>query len=119
MLDRPPLGLDAPFGLDSPLDEDLLGSFGGFPESLYMISMGDGKYAANNATLSDGTVLDGLAVFPNVPDAELYTLSRNGLQGEIVQKSFADAREIAIGKPKINSLLLFQNNRIVEYHFVR
>ena len=113
LLDRPPLGLD------DPLDEDLLGSFGGFPESLFMISLGDGKYAANNATLQDGTVLDGLAVFPTDQDAELYTLNKNGLNGEIVQKSFTDAREIAISKPKINSLLLFQNNRIVEYHWVR
>lgn len=115
VLDRPPLGLNI------PIEQEELGSFGGFPDSFLMIAMGEGKYAANNASTPppDPITLDGLACFPAVPDAELYTLSLKGLQGEIVQKSFAEAREIALSKPKINSLLLFVNNRIVEYTFVR
>lgn len=113
ILDRPPLGLEI------PIEEDLLGSFGGFPDSLFMISAGEGKYAANNASLPDGSAINGLAVFPTPQDAELYTMNPKGLAGEIIQKSFADAREIAISKPNIDGLLLFVNNRIVEYHYVR
>jgi hypothetical protein len=108
---------DRPGGI--VLEEELLGGFGGFPDRLYLISVGDGKYAANNATMSDGGVVDGLACFPDPDEATTYMGLLAGLSGEIVSKSFEEAREIAISKPKLNCLLLFSGGRIVEIHFVR
>lgn len=99
--------------------EEELGGFGGFPDKLYLISVGDGKYAANNATAPDGTVLDGLACFPSPDDATTYMSLLAGLNGDIVSKTFEEAREIAQSKPKLNCLLLFVGGHIVEIHFVR
>ena len=101
------------------LIEEELGGFGGFPDKLYLLSMGDGKFAANNATAPDGTELDGLACFPSPDDATTYMGLLAGLSGEIVGKTFEEAREIAKGKPKLNCLLLFVAGHIVEIHFVR
>ncbi|MBS1719294.1 MAG: hypothetical protein JST35_02485 [Armatimonadetes bacterium] len=101
------------------LIEEELGGFGGFPDHLYLIDCGDGKFACNNATMSDGTVLDGLATFPTPDDAMHYTGLLKGLNGELVKKSFEEAREIAKGKPRLNCVLLFVAGHIVEVHFVR
>jgi hypothetical protein len=101
------------------LIEDELGGFGGFPDRLNLISMGGDKYAANNATAPDGTALDGLACFPSPDDATTYMGLLAGLNGEIVGKSFEEARQIAQSKPKLNCLLLFVAGHIVEIHFVR
>jgi hypothetical protein len=101
------------------LIEEELGGFGGFPDKVYLISVGGGKYAANNATAPDGTVLDGLACFPSPDDATTYMGLLAGLSGEIVSKTFEEAREIAKGKPKLNCLLLFLGGHIVEIHYVR
>lgn len=99
--------------------EEELGGFGGFPDRLYLCSVGPGLYAANNATAPDGTMLDGLASFPTLDDGTTYMSMPLGMSGELVAKSFDEAREIAKSKPKINSLLLFVAGRIVEIHFVR
>jgi hypothetical protein len=109
--------LDSPGGIT--LLEEELGGFGGFPDRLYLISVGEGKYAANNATLPDGDVLDGLACFPSPDDATTYMSLLAGLSGEIVSKSFEEAREIAQSKPRLNCLLLFVAGRIVEVHYVK
>ncbi len=109
--------LDRPGGI--VLEELELGGFGGFPDRVFMISVGDGKFAANNATASDGQVLDGLACFPSPDDATTYMGMATGLNGEIVGKTFEEAREIAQSKPRISCLFLFVNGKIVEIHFVR
>lgn len=109
--------LDRPSGIT--LEEELLGGFGGFPDRLYLISVGGDKYAANNVTLTDGQVTDGLACFPDPDEATTYMGLLAGLSGDIVAKSFEEAREIAISKPKLSCLLLFSGGRIVEVHFVR
>lgn len=101
------------------LIEEELGGFGGFPDRLYLISVGNDKFAANNATAPDGTSLDGLACFPSPDDATTYMGLLAGLNGEIVSKSFEEAREIAKGKPRLNCLLLFVGGHIVEIHYVR
>jgi hypothetical protein len=101
------------------LDESLLGGFGGFPDSLFLIQVAPEKYAANNATLADGQSVNGLACFPSPDDATTYMGLLAGLSGEIVQKSFEEAREIAIGKPVLAALFLFVDGRIVEVHWVR
>ncbi|HWA84313.1 MAG TPA: hypothetical protein VG820_12795 [Fimbriimonadaceae bacterium] len=101
------------------LIEEELGGFGGFPDKLFLISVGDGKYAANNATAPDGTMLDGLACFPSPDDATTYMGLLAGLSGDIVGKTFEEAREIAKSKPRLNCLLLFLAGHIVEIHFIR
>ena len=101
------------------LDEELLGGFGGFPDNLFLLSMGDGKFAANNATLSDGQSINGLACFPSADDATTYMGLLAGLSGEIVKKTFEEAREIAISKPVLHALFLFVGGVIREVHWVR
>jgi hypothetical protein len=105
--------------IDTVLEEDLLGGFGGFPDRLFLINVGDGKYAANNATLPDGQMVDGLACFPSPDDATTYMGLLAGLSGKIVGATFEEAREIAISKPKLSCLLLFAGGKIVDVHHVR
>jgi len=108
---------DAPLGIQ--LEEDVLGGYGGFPDRLYLISAGDGKYAANNVTLHDGQNINGLASFPSADDATTYMALLAGLSGDIVAKSFEEARQIAISKPVLSCLLLFVGGRVVDMVFVR
>jgi len=109
--------------IDNPLitslEEDLLGSFGMFPETIYLIAVGDGKYAANNATLPDGQSVNGLACFPSPDDATTYMGMLAGLGGEIQKSTFEKARAIAQSKPVLDALFLFEGGRIIEVHFVR
>lgn len=105
--------------LITSLEDDLLGSFGLFPTDVYVISMGDGKYACNNSTMKDGTVVQGLAVFPTEIDTQVYANQLAGLSGQAKMISFEEAREIAKSKPVLQALLLFQLGVIVEVHFVR
>jgi len=101
------------------LEEELLGGYGGFPDQLFLISVGDDKYAANNVTLPDGQNINGLATFPSRDDASSYQGILAGLSGDIVAKSFEDARQIAISKPILSCVLLFHDNRVVDMCFVR
>lgn len=101
------------------LEEEELGGFGGFPDKIYLISVGADKYAANNATLPDGGNINGLACFPDPDEATTYMGLLAGLSGEIVSKSFEEAREIAKSKPVLSALFLFSAGRIVEVHYVR
>ncbi len=101
------------------LDLGLLEGYGGFPESLHLISVGEDKYAANNVSLEDGQKLNGLAAFPSPDDATTYMGLLAGLNGEIVKKSFEEARQIAISKPVLNCVLLFVDGRIVDMVYVR
>lgn len=105
--------------LDFTLDEDLLGGFGSFPDRIFLIHVGGDKYAANNATLPDGQTIDGLACFPSADDATTYMGLLAGLNGDIVGKSFEEARQIAISKPRLSCLLLFVDGKIVDVHHVR
>ncbi len=108
---------DRPGGIT--LIEEELGAFGGFPDRLFLLSVGADKYAANNVTLPDGQNVNGLACFPSGDDASVYMGMLAGLSGEIVGKSFEEAREIAKSKPVLSCLLLFVDGKIVEVHYVR
>lgn len=101
------------------LEEFELEGYGGFPNSLYLISLGGDKYAANNATLPDGQKVNGLATFPDADEATTYMGLLAGLSGEIVGKSFEEAREIAKSKPVLSCVFLFVGGKIVEVHYVR
>lgn len=107
----------APAGI--VLEEVELGGFGGFPDKLYLISVGSGKYACNNATGKEGERIDGLATFPDPDEATTYMGLLSGLSGDIVAKTFQEAREIAKSKPMLSCLFLFLGGRIVDIHYVR
>ena len=109
--------IESPGGI--VLDEGLLGGYGGFPDRLTLISVGGDKYACNNATLPDGQVINGLACFPSPDDATTYMGQLSGLSGDLVSKTFEEAREIAIGKPTLSALFLFVGGRICDVHYVR
>lgn len=101
--------------------EETLGAYGGFGDQLFLIKVGDDLYAANNVTLEDGQQINGLATFGNADDAYGYMgldLAR-GISGDVIQRSFEEARQIAIQKPRISALLLFQGNRVIDVHYVR
>jgi hypothetical protein len=103
------------------LEEDLLGGYGGFGDRVFLIHVGDERYAANNVTLPDSQNINGLAAFPSADDAVTYMgqdMAR-GIGGDIVQKTFEEARQIAISKPTLQAVLLFVGNRVVDYAFVR
>jgi len=108
---------DRPSGI--VFEESELGGYGGFPDKLYLISVGGDKYACNNATGSDGSPLDGLATFPDPDEATTYMGLLAGLGGDIVSKSFEEAREIAKSKPRLNCMFLFVGGHIVEIVYVR
>lgn len=101
------------------LEEAMLGGYGGFPETLFLIEVGEGKFAANNVSLPDGQVINGLASFPSADDAVAYMGLLAGLSGDIVKRSFEEARQIAISKPILQALLLFVDGKIVDIVYVR
>lgn len=101
------------------LEDSLLGGYGGFPEQVFLISPDGEKYAANNVTLPDGQNVNGLAAFPSRDDASVYQGMLAGLSGDIVSKSFEEARQIAVSKPILSCVLLFHENHIVDICFVR
>jgi len=105
--------------LDLTLPEDLLGGYGEFPDKLYLIQVSLGKYACNNATLPDGQTVNGLACFPSHDDCDTYMALLEGIYGDIVPKSFEEARQIAIGKPILSALFLFMDGHIMDVHYVR
>lgn len=100
------------------LDEELTEGYSQFPGEVYLLSVGDGKYAANNVTIADVTH-NGLAVFPSLDDVMVYSGLLAGLNGDPVRKSFEEARAIAVSKPMLDCLFLFVDGRIMDVHFVR
>ncbi len=101
------------------ISEEMLEGFGGFPNELYLIKVGQDRYAANNVTLPDEQKINGLAVFPSPDDATTYMGLLGGLGGDIVKSTFEDARQIAISKPILSCLLLFEAGHIIDIHYVR
>lgn len=100
------------------LDEALSEGYGGFPDQIYLISVGEGRYAANNVTMADVTH-NGLAAFPSLDDVTVYSSLLAGLNGDPVRKSFEEARQIALSKPVLDCVFLFVDGHIADVHFVR
>jgi hypothetical protein len=107
--------------IDSPiqLEESNLEGYGGFHSALYLINVTGDKFAANCATLQDGQTVNGLATFPDPDEATTYMGLLAGLSGDIVKKSFDEAREIAISKPALSCLFLFVGGQIADVHWIR
>lgn len=97
------------------------GGFCSFPEHLYLIRVDGYRYAANCATVPDGSMINGIACFSDTGDADQYmTLpEKKGITGKIIISSFDKAREIAKRKEGINTLILFRKGKIVDFHYVK
>lgn len=89
----------------------------GWPESLCVIEVSPGKYAANHADTKglepDPQKIDGLAVFETEASANDYMGALNGLSGTVVPKTFAECRQIVVDKnPKITAMFLMVGSSI-------
>ena len=95
--------------------------FQGFPGRFYVLAIPQDKYAALNATLPDLQVLDGIVCFPEPEDAVKFMElpSPKSIQGRITSMTFEEARQVALSRPRLNSLILHIQGRIADYHFVR
>ncbi len=108
---------DNPLGIH--LEQEEYQGYGSFPSKLFLISVGGDKYACNFATGKEGEPLDGLATFPDPDEATTYMGLLAGLSGDIVSKTFEEAREIAKSKPRLNCLFLFVAGQIVEICYIK
>ncbi|MHB8638103.1 MAG: hypothetical protein ACYC96_16725 [Fimbriimonadaceae bacterium] len=108
-------------GLTVAVPGEVWGPYFHFPSSLHVIQVEGDKYAANRAILPDGSGIDGLACFPETEDATKYMAlpKPRGIVGEVIMKTFDEARQLAKARPKLNGLLLFVGGVIVDYHYVR
>jgi hypothetical protein len=109
-----------PEKLFSTDDNDELGGDDSFPDAVIMIELGSGRYAAVNATTKgpDPMTVGLLATFPTEEEADIWE-KKYLLSGNRVNKSFQEAREIAIGKPAIHGLALQTAAHTVAIHWVR
>ncbi len=110
--------------LDNPVDIgtkdiDLLGGDDSFPDAVIMIDLGGGRFGAVNATTTgpDPMTVGMLAVFATEKEAEIW----EGIYftGNKVNKTFQEAREIAVSKPNIYGLALQRNGNTAAIHWVR
>ena len=101
-------------------DQDLLGTPDDFPEALIMISLGNNRYAAVNATTPgpDPMVVNVLAVFASEQQASMWEQIWK-LSGEHVNKQFQEARDIARSKPDIWGLGLQINGNTGKIHWIK
>lgn len=103
-------------------DEPVHAGYGGFADTVYIIQIEGTKAACNCVTDPDGTVIHGLACFPDPDEATTYMgfEGNKGISGDIKRIKFDDARELVKAKnPPINALILFKGGHIVEVHHVR
>jgi hypothetical protein len=105
--------------LDKQLDEILVND-SGFPDSIMMIGLGNGKYAAINATTPppDPMTVGLLAVFASEEEISKFNAIYD-LGGDNVTKKFEEAREIALSKTAIHGLALQENGKTIMIHWVR
>jgi hypothetical protein len=99
---------------------DVLGGDESFPDAVVMISLGGGRFAAVNATTPepDPMTVGLLATFASEQEAEAWGANYD-LTGDLVTKTFEEAREIAVSKPSVHGLGLQQGERTVAIHWVR
>lgn len=95
--------------LEEPMD--VRDGISGLPDSLFVIDMGSGKFAAVNATVPDPVkplTCGFLAVFADEQDIETFKHQYLGLSyGKVVPKSLKEALDIAASKaPTLRGLAL-------------
>ena len=114
VLDRPGIVIDENPG-------ETLGSDIGWPSSISMIYLGNAKYAAvnvGNVGGQDGVEGNFLACFESQEDVDAFEVKYH-FGGQVVQKSFSDAREIAVMKDNIHGLSLQRDAQSVQLHWVK
>lgn len=109
---------------EDQLSSGLEDSFLDIPEIVFLIRLGRGRYVAQNATMPDLGELNGLTCFLTKQDAEEYQArAKEGtvvaMRGEVVAKSWEEARQIAISKPLLSCLFILKGTAIIDVHFVR
>lgn len=100
---------------------EALGSDAGWPNSISMIYLGNAKYAAVNVgNVGDEQGIEGnfLACFESQQDVDALE-AKYHFGGEVVQKSFSEAREIAVSKPNIHGLSLQRDAMSAQLHWVK
>jgi hypothetical protein len=105
-------------------DDGVLDNVFGWPQTLCVIEVMDGKYACNEGdTEGKGPdpmyKLKGLAVFANTEGAELYMESPKGMKGTIVDKNFEECREIVVSKDVLNVMFLMHGDVILDIVHVK
>ena len=105
--------------IEKPDTESSLKLDNSFPESVIMIHLGAGRYAAYHFTTqgSDPMEVDCLVCFKSSDQASFWEAAYG--KGEQVTKTFDEAREIDINKPKIHGLALIEDLKVFDIHFVR
>lgn len=114
VLDRPGIVIEENPG-------ETLGSDIGWPSSISMIYLGNSKYAAVNVGhVGDEQGIEGnfLACFESQDDVDAFE-RKYSFGGQVVQKTFSDAREIAVSKPNIHGLSLQRDAKSVDLHWVK
>lgn len=114
VLDRPGVVIEENPG-------ETLGSDIGWPSSISMIYLGNSKYAAvnvGNVNGQDGVEGNFLACFESQEDVTAFE-AKYHFGGQVVQKSFSDAREIAVSKPNIHGLSLQRDAMSAQLHWVK
>ncbi len=103
-------------------DKSLLGNDESFPDSVIMIHVQDGQYAAANLTTNppDPMTVNFLLCFATEEKANEWKQAFfSGHNTENQTKEFQEARDIAVKKPNISGLLLWQSETEQRLHWVR
>jgi hypothetical protein len=100
--------------------EDVLDDLG-FPESLILIHLGAERYAAVNVTpdpqREPGWTINALAAFIDMEEATIFEM-KHKLKGERINKTFREAREIAVSKENIQAIAIQRNGTTFQLHYV-
>lgn len=97
-----------------------MGGDSNFPDAVIMITLGGGKFAAVNVTTAgpDPMTVGALVCFATEKEVDIWE-AKWKLTGTKINKSFQEAREIAISKPSIHGLALVENAETKHIHWVR
>lgn len=104
-------------------DAEFRGSFASFPETLFVIALGEGKYACNNVTTPapDPMTCQGLSCFISESAATdfLVNYKTANYEPKVEASTFDKARDMVIDKPVLDCLILWVGGVMAELHFVR
>jgi hypothetical protein len=117
VLDRPPAGIEVHEELEVTQDAWRLEGWDQFPDVLFAIELGAGRYASNNLNAGD-MYFNALAVFETEEQAEIYWMMDQGPKGTPERMTFEEARRIATAKNNLQALALWRDGKVVDFHFV-
>lgn len=93
-----------------------------FPENLILIRVGEDAYACINTTpdpIADATFnVNAIVAFLDEEEATIYK-AKWKMSGTNVNKTFQEARKIAISKETIQAIAVQRNGTTFQLHYVR